>query len=178
MGRIQVSLTLRQTGHCILTCIKALGGPQPGNSLYISQGNTPSRKRGPPGPAAPDAGGDARPSKQTKLSVIEIASVDTDDEYMDDPYGRGDKPIQRQQVRKPKETTTRQGSRHSKSRQMNTGSEQQTGRKNGPIDSGTRLAGSKSIGRADSNFISDVNSLSTGRRPTQVGHNIISAGAL
>lgn len=180
-GRPHVSLTLRQTGHCILTCIKALGGgPQPGNNLHI-YGNMP-RKRTFLRSAAPNGSEDTRPSKQAKLSVMEMPSVDTDDECMDDPYNRGDNPIQRQEVRRPKEITTRspsgllQGSRQFKPRQMNTGPEQQNNRKNGATDYG-KLAESKNIGRADSDFMKQINDIPTGRRPTQVRHNIISTRA-
>lgn len=133
----------------------------------------PSHKRGSVELAAPNSSEDIRPRKQQKVSGIAMPSVDTDDdEFMelDDPYDR--KAAQRQEERKPKVTTSHsvrssgysQGGSLSKSRQTNPGPAQQKGRK----------SGSKKIGRADNDFVNEVNAIQTEPRPTQVICNIIS----
>lgn len=120
---------------------------------------------------------------------METPSEDTDDEpdeamELDDPYGRGDKATQRQEVRRPKVSTPRSGSvssgllqsssRMSKSRQTNVGPEQQKNRKNGVTNSSGRLRESKNISRGDSEFMRDVYAIPpTESRPTQVRHNAV-----
>lgn len=130
----------------------------------------PSRKRGSVGLAALNSNEDTRPRKQQKISGIEVPSIDTDDEQPMELDDRKGKPMQRQEVRKPKVTTPHsvrssgypQGGGLSKSRQTNLGPEQQKSRKNG----------SKNIGRADHDFVNEVNAIQTEPRPTQVGCNI------
>lgn len=132
--------------------------------------------------AAPNSSEDTRPKKQQKMSVMEQPSEDTDDEVMesDTPCTRGGKTIQ---VRNPNETTLQlaglssvhpQSSGLFKSRQMNTGPEQQKNHKNGVIGSSSR---SGKCGRADSEFVEEVDAIPNERRPTQVGRNIISTSA-
>lgn len=133
--------------------------------------------------AAPNSSEDTRPKKQQKMSVMEQPSEDTDDDEVmesDTPCTRGGKTIQ---VRNPNETTLQlagvssghpQSSGLFKPRQMNTGPEQQKNYKNGVIGSGSR---SGKCGRADSEFVEEVDAIPNERRPTQVGRNIISTGA-
>lgn len=95
---------------------------------------------------------------------------------LDGPYDRKDRAAQRQEVRKPKGATPHsvrssgyfQGGSLSKSRQTNLGPGQQKSRKNG----------SKNIGRADYDFVNEVNAIQTEPRPTQVGCNIVSTRVL